>query len=157
MVIEVPTKDPSPRKKAMDLLARREHSVAELRAKLIARDFGPDAVDRAITLLTEEGLVSDERFAEAFVTSRVRKGQGPLRIRVELERRGVSSDFITTCLEQGDIDWDGLVRSVRVKKFGPASIENYREWARQANFLRYRGFTNDQISNILGKDRGGNN
>lgn len=154
MVIEVPTKDPSPRKKAMDLLARREHSVAELRAKLIARDFSPDAVDRAITLLTEEGLVSDERFAEAFVTSRVRKGQGPLRIRVELERRGVSSDFITTCLEQGDIDWDGLVRSVRVKKFGPASIENYREWARQANFLHYRGFTGDQISHVLGKDRG---
>jgi regulatory protein len=138
----------------MDLLARREHSVAELRAKLIARDFEAGAVDLAVDALVDEGLLSDERFAEAFVSSRVRKGQGPLRIRVELERRGVSSDFITTCLEQGDIDWDGLARSVRTKKFGPASIENYREWARQAKFLQYRGFTGDQISSVLGKERG---
>ncbi len=154
MVTEVPTKDPSPRKKAMDLLARREHSVAELRAKLIAREFDADEVDRAVARLAEEGLVSDERFAEAYVTSRVRKGQGPLRIRVELERRGVSSDFIATCLEQGDIDWDELARSVRVKKFGSVRIENYRDWARQARFLQYRGFTGDQISNVLGKDQG---
>jgi regulatory protein len=153
-VTEVATKDLSPRKKAMDLLARREHSVAELRAKLIARDFEAGAVDLAVDALVDEGLLSDERFAEAFVSSRVRKGQGPLRIRVELERRGVSSDFITTCLEQGDIDWDGLARSVRTKKFGPASIENYREWARQAKFLQYRGFTGDQISSVLGKERG---
>ena len=138
----------------MDLLARREHSVAELRAKLIAREFDAGEVDRAVARLAEEGLVSDERFAEAYVASRVRKGQGPLRIRVELERRGVSSDFITTCLEQGDIDWDGLARSVRVKKFGSVSIENYREWARQAKFLQYRGFTGDQISHVLGKDQG---
>jgi regulatory protein len=153
-VTEVATKDLSPRKKAMDLLARREHSVAELRAKLIARDFEAGAVDLAVDALVDEGLLSDERFAEAFVSSRVRKGQGPLRIRVELERRGVSSDFITTCLEQRDIDWDGLARSVRTKKFGPASIESYREWARQANFLQYRGFTGDQISSVLGKERG---
>lgn len=138
----------------MDLLARREHSVAELRAKLIAREFDADEVDRAVARLAEEGLVSDERFAEAYVSSRVRKGQGPLRIRVELERRGVSSDFITTCLEQGDIDWDELARSVRVKKFGSVLIENYRDWARQARFLQYRGFTGDQISNVLGKDQG---
>jgi regulatory protein len=154
LVTEVPTKNPSPRKKAMDLLARREHSVAELRAKLIAREFDVDEVDRAVARLAEEGLVSDERFAEAYVSSRVRKGQGPLRIRVELERRGVSSDFITTCLEQGDIDWDELARSVRVKKFGSVLIENYRDWARQARFLQYRGFTGDQISNVLGKDQG---
>jgi regulatory protein len=153
-VTEVATKDLSPRKKAMDFLARREHSVAEIRAKLIARDFAADAVELAVDMLVNEGLLSDERFAEAFVSSRVRKGQGPLRIRVELERRGVSSDFITACLEQGDIDWDGLARSVRVKKFGPASIESYREWARQANFLQYRGFSGEQISNVLGKQRG---
>jgi regulatory protein len=153
-VTDVTIKAPSPRKKAMDLLARREHSVAELRAKLIARDFDADEVDRAVARLAEEGLVSDERFAEAYIASRVRKGQGPLRIRVELERRGVSSDFITTCLEQGDIDWNELAREVRIKKFGSGRIADYREWARQAKFLQYRGFTSDQISDVLGPERG---
>jgi regulatory protein len=138
----------------MDLLARREHSLAELRTKLLAREFDADEVDEVIIRLSAEGLVSDERFAEAFVSSRVRKGQGPNRIRLELERRGVPGEFITICLSRGDIDWDTLARSVRTKKFGSGRIGDYREWARQAKFLQYRGFTSDQISNVLGPERG---
>jgi regulatory protein len=137
----------------MDLLARREHSRAELRTKLLARAFDAEEVDAVISRLSEEGLVSDERFAEAFLSSRVRKGQGPSRIRLELERRGVAGDFITTCLQKGDVDWDALARSVRVKKFGAARIADYSEWARQAKFLQYRGFTSDQINAVLGPER----
>jgi regulatory protein len=138
----------------MDLLARREHSAAELRAKLISRSFDADEVDRVVTQLTAEGLVSDERFAEAFASSRIRKGHGPSRIRAELERRGVAAHFIAICLEECDVDWDQLARSVRIKKFGPGRAGNYRDWARQAKFLQYRGFTTDQINAVLGKDRG---
>lgn len=138
----------------MDLLARREHSVAELRAKLTAREFDADAVDAAVNRLAEEGLIDDRRFAAAFVASRVRKGQGPVRIRVELERRGVSTDTVVACLDQGDIDWDDLACSVRIKKFGPERAPDYREWARQAKFLQYRGFTGEQISAALGTERG---
>ena len=59
---------PSPRNKALDLLARREHSVAELRAKLLVREFDSASIDEAIDQLVGEGLVSDARFADAFVT-----------------------------------------------------------------------------------------
>lgn len=138
----------------MDLLARREHSIDELRAKLVARKFDVEEVDVVVARLAEEGLVSDERFAEAFVSSRVRKGQGPSRIRLELQRRGVSGGCITTCLDRADIDWNELAREVRIKKFGSGRIADYREWARQAKFLQYRGFTSDQISDVLGPERG---
>jgi len=134
----------------MDLLARREHSVAELRAKLVAKEFDPVAVDVAVARLAAEGLVSDARFAEAFVASRVRKGQGPLRIRQELERRGVADELIITHLEQVAVDWDALARSVRAKKFGVARVADYRDWARQARFLQYRGFSGEQIVAVLG-------
>jgi regulatory protein len=138
----------------MDLLARREHSIDELRAKLVARKFDVEEVDVVVARLAEEGLVSDERFAEAFVSSRVRKGQGPSRIRLELQRRGVSGGCITTCLDRADIDWNELAREVRSKKFGSGRIADYGEWARQAKFLQYRGFTSDQISDVLGPERG---
>lgn len=137
----------------MDLLARREHSVAELRAKLTAREFDAEAVDTAVKQLAEEGLVDDQRFAEAFVASRARKGQGPVRIRMELERRGVPINAIVVCLDQGEMDWDDLAASVRIKKFGPERAPDYREWARQAKFLQYRGFTSEQISAALGENR----
>jgi regulatory protein len=145
------SRTPSARNKAMDLLARREHSIAELRVKLIARDFDADEVDEAVSRLAAEGLISDDRFAEAFVTSRVRNGQGPIKIRVELERRGVSAELIVAYLERGDVDWQALACSVRVTKFGTGDAGDYREWARQARFLQQRGFSSEQIRQAVAR------
>jgi len=145
----------SPRNKALDLLARREHSVAELRAKLLARDFAADAIDQAIDVLVHDGLVSDDRFAAAFVASRVRKGQGPVRIRGELKQRGVADELIVLHLEQATVDWTQLARSVRDRKFGPAPSDGYRERARQSRFLQYRGFSGEQIRAAIGAAQAG--
>ncbi len=76
----------------MDLLSRREHSCTELRRKLALREFAEDEIDQAVTALAAEGLASDERFAESFVTARVRRGQGPRRIQLELDAAGGGRD-----------------------------------------------------------------
>ena len=129
----------------MDLLARREHSAKELRAKLLVRDFDPDEAEQAIARLIEEGLLSDARFAEAYAVSRQRKGHGPVRIRDELEQRGVATALIDVSLEELDADWGELARAVRVKKYGATVPDEFRERARQSKFLQYRGFTGEQI------------
>jgi len=139
----------STRNKALDLLARREHSVAELQAKLLAREFDPESVATAIDRLVDEGLVSDDRFAAAFVASRVRKGQGPVRIRGELRQRGVADELIERHLEQVAVDWVGLACSVRDRKYGPVHAVDYHERARQGRFLQHRGFSGEQIRAAL--------
>ncbi len=143
----------SPRNQAKNWLARREHSLAELRLKLTARHFSPEEVETTVTNLAQEGLVSDDRFAEAFIIARVQKGQGPLRIRIELEQRGVSNELIESALDRHGVDWNTLALSVREKKFGAACVTDYRDRARQARFLQYRGFTGEQIQNALGLER----
>ncbi|MGI9308894.1 MAG: regulatory protein RecX, partial [Gammaproteobacteria bacterium] len=90
---------------AMNLLARREHSQAELRTKLKDREYSDPEIADALEGLLRDGLISDERFAEAFVASRVRRGQGPVRIRVELERRGVPDELIVTHLSVRAAEW----------------------------------------------------
>ena len=140
----------SPRRKAMDLLARREHSRRELRSKLISRNYPPADVDAVLDRLVEEGLLSDQRFAESYVAACLRKGQGPKRIRKELEERGVADVIIEEHLELPDIDWGKLAVTVRQKKFGDQTVSNFKEWAQQAKFLQYRGFTNGQITDVLG-------
>jgi regulatory protein len=124
----------------MDLLASREHSLAELRDKLAAREFEPAEIEEALARLAREGLADDARFAEAFTASRIRKGQGPIRIRAELVRRGVDAEAIERCLAAGH-DWSGLAREARARRFGAALPAAFRERARQARFLEYRGFT----------------
>jgi regulatory protein len=139
------TRKTSPREQAMNFLARREHSVAELQVKLAARDFDTAEIEVTVATLVREGLASDERFAEAFTASRKRQGKGPVRIRVELERRGISDELIAACTATDPAQWLELARSVRQKKFGNPPADDYRERARQARFLQYRGFTVEQI------------
>src|SRR5690554_702253 len=102
---------------AMNLLARREHARDELRTKLLKR-FGSEGervktVDQALARLEEQGLQSDERFTEAFVTARERQGKGPLRIAQELRQKGVSDSLVSLYLDEGDERWWDLANEVR--------------------------------------------
>ena len=129
----------------MDYLARREHGRGELLDKLIRFGFDDDIADDAVAQLIDDGLQSDERFAEAFVRSRINQGKGPLVIRADLRQRGLASALIDIALDQADEDWHALARGVRLKKFGPDTPSEFREKSRQMRFLQSRGFEPDQI------------
>ena len=58
------------RLKIMDFLSRREHSVKEIFQKLSHRVESQDMLLQAIDDLVEDGLLSDERFAESYFQSR---------------------------------------------------------------------------------------
>ncbi len=135
----------------MNLLARREHTRAELCTKLAAREYSPEEIEATVTALVAEGLLSDERFAGAFVAAKMRVGQGPVRIRMELKKRGVDTEIIQLHLGNSEIEWCSLVKEVRSKKFGEVVPEEFKEKARQMRFLEYRGFTGEQIRAALGK------
>jgi regulatory protein len=133
------------RKKAMDLLARREHARGELERKLAAAGFDTDVVADALQQLSEEGLQSDRRFVESFVQSRINQGKGPLRIHADLGQRGIAAGLVDEVLGEAGEDWYELARQARVKKFGRSQPDGFREKARQMRFLQYRGFEPDQI------------
>jgi regulatory protein len=138
------------RKKAMDLLARREHAADELVIKLVKSGFSNETASAAVTRLSDEGLQSDERFVESFVQSRVSQGKGPQRIRADLRQRGVADAAIAHALEAADPDWYALARGARERKFGAIIPGEYKEKARQMRFLKYRGFETDQIQAAFG-------
>ena len=136
---------------AMDHLARREHSRLELRQKL-SRRFPDHAeqIDIEVDRLTDEGLQSDVRLAEAFIRARTNRGQGPAKIRKELQVKGVSETDITLAFEESAIDWFGLVEEVARKKFGclTEAGDDLRMKARVSRFLQQRGFSYDHIASL---------
>jgi len=137
---------------AMNLLARREHSTQELRDKLLARGFDDDEITPALQTLSREGLLSDERFTESFIHSRMERGSGPVKIRAELRQRGVTDEVIANWLDERDRVWLERAEAVRCKKFGSALPVDYKEKARQARFLQYRGFSAEQTRQVLRDD-----
>ena len=138
---------PACRRRAMDLLARREHSRLELERKLVARSFGESLVSGVLDELEQDGLLSAERFAQAFVASRYSRGQGPQRIKRDLGERGIES--AEAYLDDERFDWGALARATRIKRFGRELPADFKEKARQMRFLEYRGFDRGQIKHAL--------
>lgn len=136
--------------KAMNLLAQREHGSQELSDKLAKAFPGEDEKIKPVILaLQNEGLLSDSRFVEACINGRIRKGQGPVRIRAELRQRGIAEELIEEGMRLIDTDWVELARQVRIKKFGGGPLRSYRERAKVTRFLHYRGFGSAEISGCL--------
>lgn len=138
------------RRKGMDLLARREHGVEELRKKLASR-FGKsegtlDAIDGELKRLVDEGLLSDDRFAAATVRQLVARGLGPRRLDEELRSKGVMAGWRDCAdTEELAIDWKAQAHTVYEKKFGDQPLPEdpvsaRKERARRARFMQYRGF-----------------
>ena len=135
--------------RACDLLARREHTRAELRHKLARGGADAARIEAMLAQLAAEGLQSDARFAEHFVQQRVNKGQGPMKIRQALQQRGVEPELILQYLDAGQIDWLTLARRVRAGKFGETPPADDQNRARQARFLYSRGFGGDVINRAI--------
>jgi regulatory protein len=139
--------EPSLRERAIRYLARRDHARAELARKLAAHG-SPEEIEEVLDRLTELGLLSDARFAEAWVRGKAARF-GTARLRHELGRRGVARDTVDAALaaEAGD---DELARARRVwaARFGCAPADA-RDWARQARFLQSRGFAVELIRKLL--------
>ncbi len=133
---------------AMNLLARREHSVRELRNKLQRRFPGDEKVNEQLCRLTEERLQSDIRFAASYARQRISRGFGPIRLREELRERGVSEDDIAAALDEVGIDWCAVAVEVIHKRFGAHKPIDIQEKARRARFMQYRGFATDHYKDL---------
>jgi regulatory protein len=136
---------------AVGLLARRDFACGELGAKLRERGFDAAVIEPLIEALRARRLLDDGRYAANFVRYHSARGQGPVRIRRDLDAVGVDAELIDSALEVVP-DWAALAREVRRRRFGANAPQLWREKGRQARFLQYRGFSNDHIRTALGPD-----
>jgi regulatory protein len=128
------------RRSAMNYLARREYSRYELSCKLLHKFAVKNLVEQVVEELVADNLLSDERFAEVFVRSRVSRGIGPNRIRRELSERGVNRELVEVSMEGSATDWSSLRTEVLKKRFGSIPAVDREEKAKRLRFMYQRGF-----------------
>jgi regulatory protein len=136
---------------ALDALARRDYASEDLRLKLLEKGYDVSVVLPLLEALRDEKLLDDRRYLENFVAYHAARGQGPLRIRLELRRHGLQGTLVEEYLDSFP-DWIARLEKAREKKFGAQLPENYADRQLQARFLGYRGFTSAQIRMALGFD-----
>ncbi|MHB1237775.1 MAG: recombination regulator RecX [Gallionella sp.] len=143
------------RARALQYLARREYSRAELRAKLLPHaqanaDFEqvqPIDLDALLDDLITRGWLSDVRATTQLVHAR-RSRFGLQRITHELRQRGISEELISAALPELKDSELEAARDVWQRKFGIAPRDE-KEKAKQVRFLQSRGFAMDAIFRVL--------
>jgi regulatory protein len=146
------TKTPYERtfERALNLLSYKPRSLAEMRARLMEKDWAEETVvDQVLARLEELGYLNDEEFAANFANSRLAaKPVGRSRLRRDLGRKKLPSETIENALDEayGQQSEEELIdRAIgkRVRLKGAPTDRD--ESKRLFDYLIRRGFSYDLV------------
>jgi regulatory protein len=125
-------------------LGRREHSVAELRARLERERRPTDAIDEATAIVAEQGYLDDARYARLLAEDRrTLAGWGAERIRARLERAGIARELIDEALGGFDTASELAAAQELIRRRCALPLAGNRERQRAFGMLVGRGFDSD--------------
>ena len=129
------------------MLARREHSRAELARKLAAHAESAEQIEALLGQLAASGWLSEARFAEARANVLARKF-GSRKIEYDLRSRGVPAEVVERTVDEARVQELENCRAAWKKKFG-ALPQDAAERGRQMRFLAGRGFSAEAVRQVL--------
>jgi len=134
--------------KCADFLSRREHSVKELRTKLL-RTVDEISADKAINRYIEAGYLDDEHFCESLVDYLYNtKKYSTNHVRQECYKRGISSDIINRVVSDYDIDnVDTIMTLINNKYSSKLEQDNGKE--KVIASLQRKGFSYSDIKSAF--------
>ena len=135
------------RERALAMLARREHTRAEMTRKLSPHSESPEQVEQLLEALVARGWLSETRFAESRANALARKF-GSRKIEHDLRRRGVSAEVVEHAVEQAQAQELDNCRAAWQRKFGVLP-QNAAERGRQMRFLAGRGFSAEAVRQVV--------
>lgn len=127
------------RSRIESLLNRRDYSEKELRERLTSDGYSRSAVERIVGGFVETGLVSDARYGELFVRSKVNAGWGQKKIEVELSRRGIDVSEVPGWPYEFFNPDDEFERALGIAS--ARSFSGKDPYAKVVRFLAGRGFS----------------
>ena len=134
--------------KCADLLSRRDHSVKELKEKLL-RTVDEASADKAIERFLELGYLDDEKFAKALAKHLYEvKNYSDNHVRQELYKRGISREIVYDIIDNSEIDSIETIINLVIKKYyNKLNAENGKEKVVAA--LMRKGFSYGDIKTAL--------
>lgn len=137
--------------RALRYLAAREHSRAELERKLAPHEETPGQLAQVLDDLQAKDFISETRVMESVVHRREAR-YGALRIRQELQSKGLGAETVALALAQLKDTELARAQAVWQRKFGSPAI-NAAGQMRQIRFLLSRGFSAEAAGRVVRNPR----
>lgn len=139
---------------AFDYLAHKPRTEEEVRRRLRQQDVRPPVVEDVVARLYELDYLDDEAYADAYARNRfANKQYGPVRIRRELEQRGIARSLAEAAVDDlvADVDVEAAAWTHAEKRWSRLSEEQdpRRRKQKMHQYLHRRGFTSDTIYPIV--------
>ncbi len=127
--------------KALRFLEPRPRSTSEVRQHLLKKKLSKDAIEQAITRLSESGLLDDAAFARYWVENREEfRPRAGRALRFELRRKGLADSDINSAI--GEVDENESAYRAGLARAQRWSDLEHREFREKLGaFLVRRGFS----------------
>lgn len=135
---------------ALRLLSYRPRSVAEVRKKLIDKNFDSSVIEAVLGRLIEEKYLGDEAFAQEWVENRSTfRPRGRRMLRYELRQKGVAEEHIQSALarieDEPELAYQAGIRyAARL-----ADLDRETFHRRLGAFLSRRGFSYGTVAPVV--------
>jgi regulatory protein len=147
----------SPYEAAVEYLAARPRSLAEIRRHLHSKRYDDDAIDGAIDRLRAQRYVSDLDFAKYWIEQRSRfRPKGDRALVSELINKGVTRETIDAALGEtpAESETDRARRAIVRQLMRWESLEPAERKRKIHAFLAQRGFGYDVIEEVIARPQG---
>ncbi len=137
--------------KAVKYIGVKMRTKLEIRKYLEKYDVPSKTIDLTITKLIKEGLISEERYAEAFVNDAILLSlNGPRKIRDNLIKLGIKEEFFSSFIDRIPHDvWQDRIEKVIAKKAKLNKLGESLFKRKMANELFILGYYTEDINNVL--------
>ncbi|MBI2218088.1 MAG: regulatory protein RecX [Candidatus Rokubacteria bacterium] len=141
---------------AVELLARRPWTCAELTTRLRRRGAPGEVAATVVRDLTARGYLDDGAFARRWVEQRASRGYGAARLRNELRARGVAPSLVEAALAElgGETVTEAARAAARRRLPALSRAPARRVAARLRDHLMRRGFPASVVSRVIRETTG---
>ncbi|MBI3610385.1 MAG: regulatory protein RecX [Nitrospirae bacterium] len=139
-------------------LARSPRSRIEVERRLRQKNYPDPIIRQTLQRLEEYRYIDDRAFARQWARDRVaRRRWGPLRLRIELERKGIAEEWIGESLHElfAGQDEESRAAELVALRLKGRGLRDPKEHRRLFAYLFRRGYSPDVIQTVLRRMKGG--
>lgn len=136
--------------RAIQKLARRQHSEFEIRKYLQQKEASEELISQIVEKLLSKNYLNDQSFAQMWVRNgRELKNRSSRMLRLELRQKGIDSAVIDQVLEESEDDEMIALKQLIEKK---KRLSRYQDRQKFIQYLVGKGFSYSKVQAVLDEE-----